>query len=314
MLTRRHIRVKVLQTLYAIEKNQSQQLNTEQKKLSESMHQMYRLYLLQMSMFVELHQMAAHLIEVAQKKYLPTSADKNPNRRFIKNAVLQQIVTNEELLSEIELHKANLWYLDDKYVKLVYQQLISSELYKNYMNAPQTSFEEDKFFLIDLYTNHIANNDKIYDYIEDHQLTWGDDFPWVNTLIIKTLKKTSPTASPRLFTPRLFKEKEDQDFAHDLLAKTALNSTHFQEYINPNTPNWDSERIAALDTLIIKMAICEFLKFPSIPTKVTINEYLEIAKEYSTSKSSLFINGILDKLVKEFQQKNMIKKTGRGLL
>lgn len=307
MLTRRHIRIKVLQRLYAMEKNPSHNLNSEQKKLDESMQQMYRLYLLQMSMLIEIHRLAEHLIDVAQKKYLATFEERNPNTRFVQNKLLQQITQDQALLSDIENHHANLWYLDSEYVKIVYQNLTCSALYKTYMEKGNTSFEEDKTFVIQLFSDFIASNEKIYEYIEDHNLTWGDDFPWVNTFIVQQLKKANSQNSTNYYTPTLLKEGY-KTFAQELLAKTALNSESFQQYISPNTPKWDTERIAIIDILIIKMAICEFLKFTSIPATVTINEYIEIAKEYSTSKSGIFINGILDKLIKEFREKKLTIK------
>ena len=155
-------------------------------------------------------------------------------------------------------------------------------------------------------------NEKLYEYLEDNKLTWVDDIPLVNTQIQKQLKQISEETEFRV--TKLYKDQEDQEFVCLLFRKTVLNEVELaKEYID-KTPNWDADRIAEIDTIILKMAICEFLKFPSIPVKVTINEYLEIAKEYSTPKSSIFINGILDNLVKEFQSENKIQKTGRGLI
>jgi N utilization substance protein B len=164
-----------------------------------------------------------------------------------------------------------------------------------------------------MFSELIAPNVKLYSYLEDYKLTWVDDIPVVNTHIVKQLKKM--TAAPEsLAVPALFKDEEDRDFAVALYRKTVLNDKELTKEFMDKTPNWDIERIAELDVIILKMAICEFLKFPSIPLKVTINEYLELAKEYSTPKSSIFINGILDNLVKEFQDTNRIKKVGRGLM
>jgi N utilization substance protein B len=158
----------------------------------------------------------------------------------------------------------------------------------------------------------IAPNEKLYDYLEDNKLTWVDDIPVVNTQILKELKQISEKSEFR--ASKLYKDQEDKEFVTLLFNKTVLNEVALaKEYID-KTPNWDADRIAEIDTIILKMAICEFLKFPSIPVKVTINEYLEIAKEYSTPKSSIFINGILDNLVKEFQNENKIQKSGRGLI
>jgi N utilization substance protein B len=154
----------------------------------------------------------------------------------------------------------------------------------------------------------------LYDYLEDKNLTWIDDLPVVNTAILKLLRKVKQDALATYFLPKLYKDLDDKAYAIELFKKTLLNQSKFSEVIKGKTQNWDSERIASLDTVLLKMAICEIQKFPSIPIKVTINEYLEIAKEYSTPKSSIFINGILDKLVKEYQETDTLNKTGRGLM
>ena len=174
------------------------------------------------------------------------------------------------------------------------------------------SFEDDKKFILDIFEKVLAPNEKLYEYLEDYKLTWVDDIPVVNTQILKDLKNLSKDSSFEV--SKLYKDAEDKEFVSLLFRKTVLNEVELaKEYID-KTPNWDADRIAEMDTIILKMAICELLKFPSIPVKVTINEYLELAKEYSTPKSSIFINGILDNLVKEFTLENKIKKTGRGLL
>jgi N utilization substance protein B len=202
--------------------------------------------------------------------------------------------------------------MNDDYILILLNEIKQSSLYGMYMMNKKSSFEEDKDFVIDMFSELIAPNEKLYEYLEDNKLTWIDDIPLVNTQILKELKQV--VANEEFRVTKLYKDQEDQEFVSLLFKKTVLNEIDLaKEYID-KTPNWDADRIAEIDTIILKMAICEFLKFPSIPVKVTINEYLEIAKEYSTPKSSLFINGILDNLVKEFQSEGKIKKTGRGLM
>ena len=314
MLTRKHIRVKVMQSIYAMEKSQSQNLDKELKFLQNSANDMHNLYLLVFSLFKELHSIAISQIEVAQKKYLATAKEKNPNRKFIDNQVLVMISGNETLQDVINTAKMNCWDLDSEYVKIIYKKLIDSPLYERYMSDKITDFQRDKDFVVEVFKEIIAPDDKLYEYVEDFNLTWSDDFPIVNTFIIKLLRDVSIDSNEKYFVPKLFKNDEDKLFAPDLLKKVVLNDEKWQQYIDGKTPNWDKDRIACLDNIIIKMAICEFLKFPTIPIKVTLNEYLEIAKEYSTNKSSIFINGILDNLSKELGDKNEIKKIGRGLL
>lgn len=314
MLTRRHVRVKVMQSIYAMELSQSQNLDKEVKFLQRSTEDMYNLYLLTFALFKELHKMATQQIEIAQRKYLATAAEKNPNRKFIDNRLLTMIVSNELLDETIDNARMNRWDLDSEYVKIIYKKILESKCYNEYMAEKTTNFDKDKEFLINIFKEIIACEDKLYEYINDFNLTWTDDFPIVNTFILKLLKGVKGNESEKYFVPKLYKNDEDKLFAQDLLKKVVLNDEKYQNYIDDKTQNWDKERVAKLDNIIIKMAICEFLRFPTIPVKVTLNEYLEIAKEYSTDKSNVFINGILDSLAKEFDEKKELKKVGRGLL
>jgi N utilization substance protein B len=214
----------------------------------------------------------------------------------------------------LEHRKINNWKQNDDYILIMLSEIRNSDLYNEYMSTTETTFEQDRQFVIDMFMELIAPNEKLYEYLEDNKLTWVDDIPLVNTQIVKQLRQIKPDSPHSFAVPELYKDDEDRDFAKELFRKTVLNESELaKEYID-KTPNWDTERIAEIDTIILKMAICEFLKFPSIPVKVTINEYLEIAKEYSTPKSSIFINGILDNLVKEFQAAKKLNKTGRGLM
>jgi len=182
------------------------------------------------------------------------------------------------------------------------------------MSTKTSTFKEDKDFVVDFFKEIIAPNDKLYDYLEDKNITWVDDLPVVNTALVKLLRKNKLNVSNQYFIPTLLKDDEDKDFALALLKKTILNLSLYSEEIENKTQNWDKDRIANIDFVLLQMAICEFQKFPSIPVKVTINEYIEIAKEYSTPKSSIFINGVLDKIVKEYTEKRILNKVGRGLM
>lgn len=314
MLTRRHIRVKVMQSVYALQQSQNQNLDTEIKFLQKSIGQMQQLYLLLMALFKEIHSEASKQIDIAQKKYLATAEEKNPNRKFINNKILCLINEDEALEQAIEEAAMNRWNIDSEYVKIIYRRIIESQLYTEYMKAEKNNLEKDKDFIIALFKHVIAQDEKLYEYIEDFNLTWTDDLPIVNTYILKLLKKVEVPLRNNFFLVQMYKNEDDKLFATDLLKKVTLNDQKWQQYINEKTPNWDKDRIAVIDGIILKMAICEFLRFPSIPIKVTLNEYLEIAKEYSTDKSSIFINGILDTLAKEFREKNELNKTGRGLM
>lgn len=313
MLNRRHIRVKVMQSIYAMHQHQSDNLDKEEKFLFQSIENTQNLYLLLLSALIEIKKKEEEYINLASKKHLATKEERNPNLKFINNKVLVLLSESEVLETALDDNNINNWKLNDDIILGLIDTIKESQLYQNYMQKPVGSFEEDKNFIVDLYTEVIAPSDRLYDYLEDFKLTWVDDLPGINTLIVKQIKQLKGE-NDTLIVPKVYKDEDDKDFVKNLFRKTVLNEVELsKEYID-KTPNWDVERIAEIDTIILKMAICELLKFPSIPTKVTINEYLEIAKEYSTPKSSIFINGILDNLVKEFTQDGKLKKSGRGLL
>ena len=313
LLNRRHIRVKVMQSIYSMHQSNSDAIEKEEKFLLNSIENINNLYLTILSALVEIQKHEIDFIEKSKKKHLVTKEELNPNTKFIDNRALNILVESNSLSMALEDKKINNWKLNDDYVILLLNDVKSSEIYKNYMASPNNSFEEDRGFLVELFTEVIAPNNKLYDYLEDYKLTWVDDIPSVNTNIQRQLKNIK-SETDDFKVSKLYKDEDDKDFAKQIFRKTVLNEGLFEKEYIDKTPNWDTDRIAEVDTIILKMAICEFLKFPSIPFKVTINEYLEIAKEYSTPKSSIFINGILDNLSKKYQEENRPLKTGRGLL
>ena len=290
----------------------SDDIEKEEKFLMHSIDSIFDLYLTILSALVEIQKKEIEFLDASSKKHLATPQEKNPNKKFIQNAVLNTIANSASLNQALEKRKINNWINDDSYILILLASIKNSEIYERYMLDKKSSFDDDKKFILDIFEKVLAPNEKLYEYLEDHKLTWIDDIPVVNTQILKDLKNLSKDSSFEIC--KLYKDVEDKEFVSLLFRKTVLNEVELaKEYID-KTPNWDADRIAEMDTIILKMAICELLKFPSIPVKVTINEYLELAKEYSTPKSSIFINGILDNLVKEFNTENKIKKTGRGLL
>lgn len=315
MLTRRHIRVKVMQSIYALIQSKDDSLPKQEKFLKVSIENTYTLYLLWLSLFVELHKRAIDQLSLSSKKYIKTAKEDYPNpKKFSQNALLLQIANNKELQDALEVRKLDNWYLNEEYVKLIFKEIIESDVYQNYMEEADSNYATDKDLIIILFKDIIAPNEKIYEYFEDDKLTWIDDLPIVNTFLLKHFKKAKVNATDSYFLPDLVKDDDDMRFANDLLSKTLLKNEQLEKEIEGKTPNWDKDRIADIDSILLKMAICELLHFPSIPERVSINEYLEIAKEYSTPKSSIFINGILDKLIKEYRTEGKLNKIGRGLL
>lgn len=300
--------------MYAFKGTESDDLQKEQRFLTHSLDNMYDLYLSVLALLSELHKKSKDYNEKIQNKIVKTEADKNLSLKFQENQLLHLISSNSLLQEAISNSKLNFWHLDFEYIDIIFKEILKSDLYKFYIAEEESSFKKDKHFIIDIFTEIIAPNEKLFEFFEDKKLTWVDDLPVVNTAILRILRKLKLTSPETALLPELYKDEEDLEFAKELLQKTFLNNSKFGEEISAKTTNWDSERLASLDGVLLKMALCEFQKFPSIPHKVTINEYLEIAKEYSTPKSSLFINGILDKIVKEYQAANLHLKTGRGLM
>ena len=314
MLNRRHIRVKVMQTIYAFKGGESDDFSNNQKFLLYSIDNMYNLYLLMISILIEVQKRAENDIDKKQKKHLATQEDKDPNKKFVNNELLKKLRENFSLEDDLDRHQVKNWELDQEYIDIIFKAITASDLYKDYMQTRVSNFNEDKNFIVDVFKDIIAPNDKLYDYIEDQNLTWLDDLPTVNTTILKLLRKVKATSIDSHFTPKLYKDIEDKQFAINLFKKTLLNKTALTQEIEQKTKNWDTDRIANVDYVLLQMGICELKNFSSIPVKVTINEYLEISKEYSTPKSSVFINGILDKLSKEYHTNGTLNKIGRGLM
>ena len=314
MLTRRQLRIKVMQCIYALIQSKDDALEKQQKFLKVSIENTFSLYLLMMSLFREIYQLANRHEEHATKKYLTASSTYPNPKKFLENRMLLQIVKNDLLEHELKRRKLNAWYLHEDYVSILYNEIVGSAIYEEYMRSQINSYEQDREFIIALFREVIAPNEKVYEFLEDDKLTWVDDIPLVNTFILKKLRKMEEEEPRSYMLPKLLKDSEDMDFAKNLLSKTLLHNSAFEDEIVNKTPNWDKDRIADIDAILLKMAICELWYFPSIPERVTLNEYLEIAKEYSTPKSSIFINGILDKLVREYKASGKLKKTGRGLL
>ncbi|WP_233265950.1 transcription antitermination factor NusB [Formosa sp. L2A11] len=314
MLNRRHIRVKVMQTIYAFKGGESDDFKNDQKFLLNSLDDMYNLYLLQLSLLIEVQKRVENFIDKSQLKHLATSEDKDPNKKLVNNEVLQLLKENRLLKDSINTYGVDNWELDNEYVEVIYKAILASDIYAEYMQTRTSDFKTDKNFIVDVFKEIIAPNEKLYDYLEDKNLTWLDDLPTVNTTILKLLRKAKPEIEDSYFVPKLYKDLDDKAFAVSLFKKTILNQTKLNADIDKKAKNWEADRIAQIDYILMQMAVCELQNFPSIPVKVTINEYLEIAKEYSTPKSSIFINGILDKLVKEYQEKGTLNKIGRGLM
>ena len=312
MVNRRHIRIKVMQSIYAMMHSENSDIVKEEKFLRHSIKRLFDLYALNLQFFVEINKLSQEKMDISKNKFLATNEDLKPNKKFIDNLVFKKLIESKSLSNYLSDNKLSNWQNDSEYIKLVFDQIQKSELYQSYMNDSKTGFKIDKNFAIELFKEIIAPNEKLADYFEDETISWVDDIPFVNTWVVRTLERFSDKKPLKL--GRLYKDEDDEKFVSDLFKKTALNYQKYDKDIIDKTPNWEADRIADLDMILIKMAISEFIEFPSIPIPVTINEYIEIAKDYSTNKSGYFINGVLDRISKDFLTSKRIVKSGRGLL
>ncbi|MDB9712302.1 transcription antitermination factor NusB [Flavobacteriaceae bacterium] len=284
------------------------------KQLFKSLEDIYDLYLILISLIIEVQIKAESHLKISQNKHLATSDDINPSKKFINNRIVLNLRSNKLIQGELKKRKLDIWKLDNEYVDVIFNDLIKSDLYSDYLSSSLDDFNSDKVFCISFFKKVVVTNEKLYNYLEDKNITWSDDFPVVNTSIVKMLNKSNSDSAASYFIPTLFKDVDDKKFATDLLKLTTENYKSYNEEISKKTSNWDPDRIANIDYVILNLAISEFLNFPTIPVKVTINEYIELSKEYSTPKSNVFVNGILDAIVKDYSKRSLIIKEGRGLV
>jgi len=313
MISRRQLRIKALQSLYAYYTTGREDMRRSEKELHFNIEKSFELYHYLLLLMIDLILYAESRIEIARNKRIPTHEDLHPNTRFIDNQLVGQLRNNEHLLRFVEQHKLN-WVNHPELIKEVYTRLIESDEYEAYMNADEHGYAEDKRLVTFIYTHIIFSSERLDSIMEEQSIYWNDDLEFITSMIVKTFKKFKEEDGPDKQLMDLYKNKEDKDYVVNLYRQTILHREEYVEYIKQNTRNWDLERIAFMDILIMQIALAELVAFPSIPTKVTLNEYLEISKFYSTSKSSVFINGVLDKVVMQLKEEKKIIKRGRGLI
>ena len=313
MISRRIIRTKVLQVFYSYYSSEENTLSNTEKELFFSIQKTYDLYHLIFGLLLEIADYAEKRIEIRQNKHQPTFEDLHPNKKFVSNQMIQLLRSNKQLKLYLEQKKLN-WVNYSELVKDLYTFLEESDMYKSYMFDKSKSFIDDRKLVDKILTNIILVTEEVYESIEEQSIFWNDDLEFVITMIQKTLRKFSELSDSNQSLMPIFKNEEDRDFAKDLLRRVIINHDELRAMIQEHSKNWDMERIAFVDVLIMQLALTEFIYFPSIPTKVTLNEYIELSKFYSTDKSRNFINGILDKTLKELKEKGKINKIGRGLV
>lgn len=314
MLNRRHLRIKVLQILYAYFQSNAKDPLKISTELKVSLERMYDMYLFLLLSFEPMVQAASHRIEDRKKKLMPTQEDLNPNLKFINNEVFKVLSESKELNTLANERKVNWMGVEVQAMfKKMFAASTETETYVLYMLHHEKEFSHDLNFAVQFFKESIANSPFLFNYFEERSIYWMDDLDLCCSMAIKSIKSIQSIGE---FTPLpLFKANDDEEeFVHALLLKTVQHSTEYETLIAETAENWDIERIAKMDVILLKMGITELLNFPSIPTSVTLNEYIEISKFYSTPKSNIFINGILDKLVEKLKAEQRLVKTGRGLL
>ena len=311
MLSRRLLRIKVIKALFAHLKSGADNMMASEKTLMASVDKAYDLYFQIITLPVEVARYAEQRQELAKQKKLPTHEDLNPNTKFVDNAVIRIIANSDAVNDRIAARKLG-WQRYPELIRTLYTQLLDSDYYKEYMLREERSFDEDKR-LLESFFKELQNCDALDDVLEEISMLWTDDLPYVIMMIMRTLSGLRASHT-ELRVPAKFKSEEDPEFVKTLFEKALINYNAYQDYIEKFTANWDVERIVFMDNLIIGTAMAELTSFPSIPVKVTLDEWIEISKYYSTPGSSTFINGVLDKIVASLTEEGRIKKAGRGLI
>lgn len=298
-----------MQSLYAYFSTKENNMPVAEKSMLKHIEEVVELNLVILSLLVELVKYADNFFEDGKKKHLPTEADLNPNRRFVENKVIALIREDQALMDKIA-KVSGIWLKNDHdVIRKLFKQLLQSDLYKNYIANDNNTIKVDQRFFVNALNDHILNNELVHHIFEERSIYWIDDLPFVATIIMGNIKSTS-----KMNPKSIFKDVSDKKFALQLFRNTINNNKDYESIIVKYAKNWELNRIAIMDQLFLKMAFAEILTMEQLPVKVSMNEYIEISKYYSTAKSKLFVNGLLDNAVKNFQKEGKIKKVGRGLV
>ena len=303
MLNRRHIRIKILQLLYSKSTGKTDNKSLL-KQFEQTSQNFYKLFLTQLILLKEIFIESKRVVDLNEKKYFKEDSKLIVNL-FAENKLLKSIHSDNFLVKASEKYELNYWTNNVNKVQNIFKEILSSEIFINYSKSENS-------FVQDIYKNVIACNDELLDFYEDCEIGWVDDFPLVNTMVLNWLINSSVNGSASI-PIKIFKDRSDKKFGKELFKIAVKDDKNTQDLINEQTPEWDNDRIAVVDMIILKMCINEFMWFPSIPIKVSINEYVEISKEYSSPNSSTFINGVLNNIYKKLDKEGMINKNERGL-
>ena len=311
MLSRRLLRIKVLKALFAHIKSGSDSMIASEKNLMASVDKAYDLYFQMLTLPVALAHYAEQRQELAKQKRLPSHEDLNPNTKFVDNIILQMIAESDSVNDYVAAHKLG-WEQNPDLIRILFKRMSESDYYKKYMADSERTFDGDKAFVEEFFRD-IQHAEELDDALEEMSVMWCDDMAFILMMISRTISGIR-SSHKDIRVASKFKSEDDPEFVKTLFEKTLIDFEKTQEYIERFTSNWDVERIVFMDNLIIATAMTELLQFPSIPVKVTLDEFIEISKFYSTPGSSTFINGVLDKIVESLTKEDRIRKAGRGLI
>jgi len=309
MLSRRHIRLKVMQSLYSYFSAKEDNMAAYERAMLKHIEEVVELNLVIISLLIELVKYADNFYEDSKKKHFPSAEDLNPNRRFVDNHLISIIREDNALMDRVS-KVSGIWLKNDHdIIRKLFKELFESELYTRYIASEKVGVDVDQRFIVNALNEIILNNKLVHHILEERSIYWIDDLPFIATIIMGQIK-AKESLNPSL----VFKDESDKTFALKLFRNTITNNTEYEQIIVRFSNNWELERIAIMDQLFLKMAFTEILSMQDLPIKVSMNEYIEISKYYGSVKSKLFVNGLLDNAVKTFTQEEKIKKVGRGLV
>ena len=309
MLSRRHIRVKVMQSLYSYLSTKVNEMPVAERAMLKHFDEVVELKLVIISLWIQLVKHADNFYEEGKKKHLPTALDLNPNTRFVDNDIITSVRNDLDVMDKVAKF-SGIWIKNDHdIVHKLFKELYQSDLYQKYIANENKDVEVDKKFIINALNDYILKNELVHHIFEERSIYWIDDLPFIAAIIFGDIKEDKS-----MDTKGAFKDSSDKEFALKLFRNTINNNSDYEEIIVKFARNWELDRIAKMDQLFLKMAFAEILSMPDLPVKVSMNEYIEISKYYSTAKSKLFVNGLLDNFVKTYTRDGKIKKIGRGLV
>jgi transcription antitermination protein NusB len=309
MLNRRFLRIKVMQALYAFFQHENADPAQFEKEMVKNVDRIYELYLYILALISDIRHVALVSMDENKNKRLPSQEDLAPSMKFVNNSLLKAIDESKELKAELQKRRIS-WQNDFSVVRKIFMDIRSGKVYRSYMTAPQGWYKEDREFVVALITDHLSKSETLNSIFEEKSMHWADDVFVAYNSVIRVFDDFNGEFT---LTPLLKDEQDDRTFMSTLFNKTVLYREQFDKLIDAHASNWEIERIASMDILLMEMAIAEFLYLPNVPVKASLNEYIDISKEYSTPGSKFFINGVLDKVIAQLRQENRIEKTGRGL-